>query len=187
MARKTPATAICSPAEVRGDGVGTGFNLSGFEPDAMVPSPRSLLVGPAEHRRRRYLALALVPLLFAATFAAYAVDVFGVSGCVVFIPGQALLVGVAAAALAGYARAGLVAAWLGVYAPLLGYAADHAFLGLSSRTFQEQLAYFLEPDGLAFYAVVALVFGTAAFAAGYVLRVCVAVLWGDRTVRDLGR
>jgi len=152
----------------------------------MVPSPRTLLVGPPENRRRRLLALAFVPLLFVATFAAYAAGLFGVAGCVVFIPGRALLVGLAAAAVAGYARVGLVVGWLGAYAPLLGFNANHAFVGLSSRTRTEQLAYFLELDGLAFYAVVALVFGTAAFAAGYVLRVCVAVLWGERTVGDLG-
>ncbi|WP_121820213.1 hypothetical protein [Halostella salina] len=150
----------------------------------MVPSPRILLVGPPENRRRRLLALAFVPFLFVATFAAYAVGAFGVSGCVVFIPGQAMLVGLAAAAVAGYARVGLAVGWLGAYAPLLGFNADHAFMGLSSRTRVEQLAYFLEPDGLAFYAVVALVFGTVAFAAGYVLRTCVAVLWGEWTVAD---
>jgi len=168
-----------------GSSHGVRFNPGGRESAAMVPSPRALLVGPPAHRRR-YVALALAPALFAATFAAYAVGVFGVSGCVVFIPGQALLVGVAAAAAAGYVRVGLVAAWLGAYAPLLGFNAHHAFVGLSSRTRVEQLAYFLELDGLAFYAVVALVFGAAAFAAGYALRTGVAVLRGDRTVGDLG-
>ena len=92
----------------------------------------------------------------------------------------------AAAAAAGYARVGLVAAWLGAYPPLLGFNAHHAFVGLPSRTRAEQLAYFLELDGLAFYAVVALVFGTAAFAAGYVLRTGVAVLRGGGTAGDLG-
>ncbi|WP_135821598.1 hypothetical protein [Halostella litorea] len=152
----------------------------------MVPSPRALLVGRPAHRRRLFLALACAPALLVATYAAYAAGLFAVSGCVVFIPGQALLVGVAAAAVAGYGGVGLVAAWLGAYGSLLGYNAYHAFVGLPSRTRGEQLAYFLELDGLAFQGVVALLFGTVAFAAGYLLRTCVAVLWGDRTVGDLG-
>ncbi|WP_135534957.1 hypothetical protein [Halostella pelagica] len=133
----------------------------------MHPALRRLLIGPAENSFGRYLGLLAAGTLFVATFAAYAFGVFAVSGCVVFIPGDAAVVGSIAAAVVGYSRGGLVFAWLVAYAPLLGYHADHAFLGLSNRTVQYRLGYFIRVDGLAFLAVEGVVIGTVAFAVGY--------------------
>jgi hypothetical protein len=151
----------------------------------MGPSLRLLLVGAHENRFGRSLAVLAAVVLFAATFAAYAVGVFAVSGSVVFIPGQAALVGGVSAATIGYDRGGLAFGWLVAYAPLLGYHADHAFLGLSNRSLVDRLAYFVEPDGLAFLAVVALVVGTAAFAAGFAGRWVVDLLRGEAVVPDV--
>ena len=141
----------------------------------MVSPLRRLLVGPSPGRRP-YLVAPVA--LFVVTFVAYATEVFEVSGGLVFIPWDAAVVGVAAVVAVGYRRAGLVLAWLVAYAPLLGYRADHAFLGLPRRTFREQLAYFLRPDGLAFLGVEALVLETVAFIAG------AFVNWGFKVLRD---
>lgn len=123
--------------------------------------------------------------LFAGTFAAYAVGLFEIQGGVVFIPWDAALVGLAAAWAVGYARDGLIAAWLVAYAALLGHHADHAFLGLPSRTFGEQFAYFLELDGLGYYAVEALAIGALAFAVGRLGRWLVTtVTASDRLLTD---
>ena len=142
---------------------------------------RTLLLGVPENRFGRSLAVVAAVTLFAATFAAYAVGVFEVSGCVVFVPGHAALVGVLAAATIGYDRGGLAFGWLVAYAPLLGYNADHAFLGLSNRSLADRLAYFVEPDGLAFLAAIALVVGTVAFVAGLLGRWAVDVARGEAT------
>jgi len=109
--------------------------------------------------------------LFALTLGGYAVGVLGVEGGVVFVP-EAAGVGVLAAAWVGYARRGLLTGWLAVYAALLGALADHAFLSQPDDTFLDGLAYFFSPDGLVFLGVIAVVFGTVAFAIG---RLTVAV------------
>ena len=84
-----------------------------------------------------------------------------------------------AAATVGYDRGGLAFGWLVAYAPLLGYEADRAFLGPSSRPIADRIAYFVEPDGLAFLAVTALVVGTVAFVGGLLGRWAVAVARGE--------
>lgn len=144
----------------------------------MGPSLRQCLLGRESHRDR-WLALALV--VFVATVTAYAVGVFHISGGVVFIPGQAALVGLLAAAFVGAARGGLLFAWLVTYGALLGYHADHAFFGLSHRTRLEQAAYFLELDGLAVLAVEAVVLGSLAFVVGRLAR------WGYDTLQPRDR
>lgn len=131
---------------------------------------RSLLVGRDWTRERRSLWLLSTLGLFAASFVAYAVDVFSVSGGLVWIPFHGAVLGSAAAAVVGYVRGGLVLAWLLTYAGELGYHADHAFLGLPRRTFPERLGYFLRPDGLAFLGVQAVVLGSLAFAGGAFFR-----------------
>lgn len=141
----------------------------------MVPTPRRLLLG-REPRRLLWPVLAL--LLFLATFTAYAVGVFHISGGVVLIPGEAALVGLLAAAAVGAVRGGAAFAWLVTYGALLGYHADHAFMGLSHRSRLEQAAYFVELDGLVVLAVEAVVVGTLAFAVGTVAR------WGYDTLRS---
>lgn len=142
---------------------------------SLLPPLRTLLLGAPENRFGRSLSVLAAVVLFVGTFAAYAVGVFAVSGCAVFVPGQATSVGALAAATVGYVRGGLAFGWLVAYAPLLGHEADHAFLELSSRSLADRFAYFVEPDGLAFLAVIALVVGTGAFVAGFAGRWAVDV------------
>jgi hypothetical protein len=90
-----------------------------------------------------------------------------VAGGVVFVPGSAALVAFAVCAVVGYLRAGLLLAWASAYGALLGFNAYHAFFGLSYRTRIDQLAYFLELDGLVVYAAQALVIGSLGFGLGW--------------------
>ncbi|WP_338726855.1 hypothetical protein [Haladaptatus sp. DJG-WS-42] len=144
----------------------------------MVPTLRSLFLGS---KQPRWLFVAFLTCgLFALTFAAYAVGLFRVTGGVVFIPYDAALVGVLAAFGVGYARRGLLVAWIFAYASLLGYLADHAFFGLSYRPFLDQLGYFLQLDGLAFLAVEALVLGTLAFIVGMTVSAVIAFVRRER-------
>jgi hypothetical protein len=131
---------------------------------------RSLLVGTTQSASRRYLVVAVAVGVFATTLAAYALELFSVSGGVVWIPFHAATVGVIAGFWIGYARRGLLFAWLVTYAALLGYHADHAFFGLSYRGFVDQLGYFLELEGLVVLALEAVVLGTLAFVLGGLLR-----------------
>lgn len=124
---------------------------------------RTLLLGT--NRRPGQFALVLLGL-FAITVGGYALGFLGVERGVVFVP-EAVLVGVVAATWVGYTRRGLLAGWLAVYATVLGALADHAFLAQSDDTLLEGLAYFLSPDGLVYNGVVAVIFGTIAFAVGW--------------------
>lgn len=139
----------------------------------MSPSLRTLLVGSAEHDARRRIDLLLVAAVFGSVFAAYAVGVFRVSGGVVWLAGGAAVVGVLVAVVLAYRGEGLALAWAVVYAALLGYNADHYLLGLSGRPVAERLVALLEPDGLAFVAVEALVLGTLAWVAGTLVALAV--------------
>jgi len=116
-------------------------------------------------RRRRLLA---PPLLFLVVFAAYALGVFEIAGGVVFLAGEAAIVGALAAAVLAYRRAGLALAWAAVYGALLGANADHYLLGLPGRPIGERVAALLEPDGLVFVGVEALALGTLAWVVGTV-------------------
>jgi hypothetical protein len=152
----------------------------------MNPALRTLLVGTTQSASRRSLVVAGAVGVFAATLAAYALELFAVSGGVVFIPSDAATVGVIAGVWIGYARRGLLAAWLVAYAALLGYHADHAFFGLSGRGFGDQFAYFVELEGLVFLAVEAVVLGTLAFIVGGLLRLGVT-LFQSHGGSDAGR
>ena len=147
-----------------------------------LSSLRSLLLGRAENRFGRSLALVFAATLFAATFAAYAAGVFEVAGCVVFIPGQAAIVGLTAAGVVGYSRGGLAFGWLVAYAPLLGFHADSALLELSHRSVEYRLGYFFRLDGLAYFAVEGVLIGTLAFAAGYLAGLSVEFVRDDETL-----
>lgn len=147
-----------------------------------MPSIHTLVFGDDSATLRPSWILPLSTFLI--TFGAYAVDVFAVSGGVVFVPGDAALVALAVCAIVGYLRAGLLLAWASAYGALLGALADHAFFGLSYRSRFEQLAYFLELDGLVFYAVQALVIGTLGFAVG-TLAVVVRRLLRERSSSTL--
>jgi hypothetical protein len=129
-----------------------------------MPSIQSLLFGDDSTTTRPSWLLPIST--FFVVLAAYAGGVFIISGGVVFVPGDAALVGLAVCIAVGYFRAGLLLAWASAYGALLGYNADHAFFGLSSRSRLDQLAYFLELDGLFVYALQAVVIGTLGFALG---------------------
>lgn len=144
----------------------------------MAWSRRQWLTGREQPTNRRLLWPFVALLLFVITFAAYAYDVFTTPGGIVWIPVDAALVGSIVAILVGYDHSGLIPAWLVTYAPLLGYRADHAFLGLSSRTFPEQFVYFLQLEGLFVLAVEALIIGLFAFLLG------AAVRWGITRFRN---
>ena len=142
----------------------------------MVPSLRTVLVGPEDSSFQRRLDVLSAVVLCALTFGAYASGVFRVSGGVILLPWDAALVGLAAATQVGYRRGGLALAWLTAYAPLLGFDAEWAFLGLSSHTLSGKLAFLLDPVGLAVHVVAAVVFGTLGFAVGYLARYVVATV-----------
>ncbi|OYR38104.1 MULTISPECIES: hypothetical protein [unclassified Halorubrum] len=127
---------------------------------------RRVLLGSNRNGSPRRYRLLVPPLLFLAVFAAYAVGAFEVSGGVVFLAGDAAVVGVLAAAVLAYRRAGLALAWASVYGALLGYNADHYLLGLSGRPLGERVAALVGPDGLAFVGVEAVVLGTLAWVGG---------------------
>jgi hypothetical protein len=142
---------------------------------------RILLASPRT-RSSRGVDAVIVASGFAVTFLAYATDAFAVSGGAVFLAGQAALVGLIVAAVLGYRRAGLAVAWAGSYAALLGYHADHYLLGLSYAAPAARLGAFLQPDGLVFLGVQALVIGTLAWCAGrFVDRGVAAISGGHRT------
>lgn len=152
----------------------------------MAPSLRGLLLGRVRSPPGRRIA-AVVPLVvWFVTFAAYAVGVFRIEGGVVFIPGQAALLGVVVVALLAARGAGLLHAWLTVYGALLGYAADHYLLGLSSRSWLGRLEAFLGLDGLAFLGVEALVLGTLAWVVGRFAARGVAYARRVRSTPELG-
>ncbi|QAU13520.1 hypothetical protein EKH57_12815 [Halorubrum sp. BOL3-1] len=139
----------------------------------MASALRAALLGSSRERSRPSARLVAPPLCFAVVFAAYAVGVFAIAGGVVFVPFDAAALGVVAAVALAYRRDGLIPAWLTVYAALLGYSANHSFLGLSGRSLVERAAAFLSPDGLVFLGVEALVFGTVAWLVGTLAAVAV--------------
>lgn len=144
----------------------------------MVPSLQVLAISRVRRSRWQLELLAVAISTFALVFGAYAFDVFGVSRGVVFIPGDATLVGLAVAVALAAAGRGLLFAWGMLYAALLGAAADHYLLGLSGRPLGERVIALLGLDGLVFFTVATLVLGTLAWSAGWV------VLWGVASIRD---
>jgi|AntRauTorcE11898_2_1112593.scaffolds.fasta_scaffold00435_3 uncharacterized membrane protein len=127
---------------------------------------RRALLGSTRNGSPQRHRLLVPPLLFLVVFAAYALGIFAISGGVVFLAGEAAVVGVLAATVLGYRRAGLALAWAAVYGALFGYNADHYLLGLSGRSLAERVAALLGPDGLVFVGVAALVLGTLAWIIG---------------------
>lgn len=142
----------------------------------MVDAYRTIFVAPARRDGPEFLIAGLAIGGFLLTLAAYATGLAAVSGGVVWIPSHAALVGLVAALVVGSLRGGLLSAWLVAAAPLLAFRADWAFFGLSSRTRPEQVAYFLDVEGLAVLGLLAIVLGTLAFALGWAGRRLVATL-----------
>ncbi|MFD1569739.1 hypothetical protein [Halorubrum laminariae] len=141
-----------------------------------MPSLHTLLIGPPRSRPRPDPRLVAPPACFALVFVAYATGVFEIAGGVVFLAGEAAVVGVLAAAGLAYRRSGLIAPWTTVYAALLGYSADHYLLGLPGRPFAERVAALLGPDGLVYLGVQAVVLGTLAWVIGVVATLAVGTL-----------
>ena len=141
---------------------------------------RRVLLGSNPNGSPRRHRLLVPPLLFLGVFAAYALGIFKIAGGVVFLAGEAAIVGVLAAAVLAYRRAGLALAWATVYGALLGYNADHYLLGLSGRPLGERVAAFLGPDGRAFDGVEALSLGTLAWVAGAIAVRAVEVIRARR-------
>lgn len=129
-------------------------------------SVHAVLLGPDSTPSRWSIDLLVALGLFVLVWLGYAVGAFAISGGVVFLAWDAAVVGVAAATVLAARSHGLVASWLTVSGSLLGYNADHYLLGLSHRSLGYRVAAFLQPDGLAFVAVEALVLGTLAWAVG---------------------
>lgn len=148
----------------------------------MAPSIRTVLLGADRSAFDRTLTFVFVATLAVTTFLAYAVGVFQVEGGVVFLPGDAAVVGLLGAAIFAYQRRGLLFAWLVVFGALLAFNADHYLLGLSGRSISERVIAFLQPDGLVFLGVAALVLGTLGWAAGVVASLAVDAVSGDSTV-----
>lgn len=150
----------------------------------MVPALRAILVGRDYDRFRRNLDLLFTTILLLATFAAYALGLFQVTGGVIVLPEDATLVGFVAATGIGLRRGGLLVAWLLPFAAYLGFRADWALLGLSSHSFAGRLAFFFDPVGVAVLAVAAIVIGTLGFAVGYLFQWCIGALRQDSTAGD---
>lgn len=123
------------------------------------------------YRPRQWALLAVVA--FTISFVGYAADVFSIPGGIVWIPGDAAVVGVAAGGLVSYARGGVLPAWGVAYASLLGYAAQRAHFGYSNTPLREELGYFFDLESLVVLALEALVLAVVAVVIGAVLRASV--------------
>jgi len=152
----------------------------------MKSALRSIFLGRRGNGSPPLLAAVLAVGGFTTAITGYALNIFGVSGGIVFVPLHAAVLGMGAACLLGGLRRGLLFAWVATYAALLGYHAEHAFFGLPGRTLGEQFAHFLEPDGLAVLALMAVVFGTLAFVAGSLARLCVDTVRGGGPASFVG-
>jgi hypothetical protein len=118
-------------------------------------------------RFERRLDVLIAVVIAVGTFVMYATGGFTVDGGVVFLPSDATLVGGVAAAGIGYRRGSLLGAWVTLFGAYAAFFAEWAFLGLSSQTLAGKLEFFFDPISLGLSALAAIVFGTAAFAVGY--------------------
>ena len=150
----------------------------------MVPALRTVLVGHNYGRFQRNLDLLFALALLVATFSAYALGFFRTSGGVIVLPEDATLVGFVAAAGVGIRRGGLVVAWLAQFAAYVGFHAEWALLGLSSRSFGGKLAFLFDPVGLTVLAVAAIVIGTLGFGVGYLVQWSIGFLRRYSTARN---
>lgn len=151
----------------------------------MVSSLQSILIGTKQSDYPTSLVLALGLGVFVTTFAAYALELFFVSGGLVWIPLHAAIVGLIAGCWVGYSQNGLLFAWLVSYTSLLGYHADSAVSEFSE--FTEQLTYFVRLDGLVFLAVEGIVVGTVAFILGSIVRWGINSFRSDATLAPMSR
>jgi hypothetical protein len=139
-------------------------------------SIRRVLMGAGELSERLVVGVVLAVVVFGGTLAGYVSGVFEVAGGVVFVPGHAAIVGLVVAGLLGVRKSGLVLGLSTTYGALLGFKAYHAFFGLPKRAFGEQIAYFVRPDGVVFYAVEAVIIGGIFYTLGVGCSFLVAVV-----------
>lgn len=128
---------------------------------------RPLFLGESRSRVR---PLSLAVGSFVVAFIGYATGVFEVGGGIVVVPVHAAFVGVVVGAWIGYRAGRLMVAWIAVYASYLGFHAEWAVFGLPGRPLVERIEFFVSPDGLGFFGVSAVVFGTIAFGGGRIVR-----------------
>jgi len=133
----------------------------------MVPALRTVLFGHHYSRFQRTLGVLFAVGNLIATFTAYALGLFQVTGGVIVLPADATLVGFVAAVGIGSRRGGLVFAWLAHFAAYAGFRADWVLLGLSSHSLAGKLAFLFDPVGVAILAVATLIMGTVGFSLGY--------------------
>jgi hypothetical protein len=136
----------------------------------MVPNLRTALVGRPRSRLLWAVDVLVVVSVLVGTFGAYALGVFRVSGGVIVLPAAATFVGFVVAVGVGARRSGLIVAWLGLFAAYVGFRAEWAFLGLSGHSLGGELAFLLDPVGLAVFGIATLVIGTVGFAVGHLGR-----------------
>lgn len=146
----------------------------------MNRSLRSILLGINESMDSRPTLLALVLGGFVLTFGGYAFGVFSVSGGVLVIPFYGAIVGVLGAFWVGCTKSGLLFAWLVAYTPMLGYHVEDALFGRRHQSLGERLTSLVELDAFVVLGVEAIILGTVAFSAGYLLRAGVN-LFQDRS------
>jgi hypothetical protein len=136
-------------------------------PDAR--SLRSILFGHGSLPGGRRTTAATPLLVCLASFVAYASGLFRISGGVVFIPGQAAVLGALVAVGLGSLRVGVGYAWLTLFGALFGYSLDHYLLGLSYRPWMGRIEALLGLDMFVYLGLEAVVLGTLAWLVGYVL------------------
>ncbi|MCU4971856.1 hypothetical protein OB955_03775 [Halobacteria archaeon AArc-m2/3/4] len=134
-----------------------------------MPTLKAALIGPEDSDYRSHTAVAAL-LLFVASFVIY--TVVGHSAGVV----PAVVLGVVAAAAIGWFQAGLVFAWLAVFASLTGFTAVD--LVSTSAPFTEIVVTLIGPEGLMTAGVESLVLAVIAYVVGHGLH------WGVESVRS---
>jgi len=107
----------------------------------MVPALRTVLFGHHYSRFQRTLGVLFAVGILIATFTAYALGLFQVTGGVIVLPADATLVGFVAAVGIGSRRGGLVFAWLAHFAAYAGFRADWAFTRPLATSLAGKLAF----------------------------------------------
>jgi hypothetical protein len=133
-------------------------------------SPRSIVLGTSDRKDSRLRQFALVLCSFLVAFGGYALGVFSVSGGILLIPVYAAIVGVLAAFWVGYSSRGLLLAWVVAYTPMLGFHVEDALLTASEQSIGERVTDLAEPEAFVVLGGEAMIFGTLAFAVGYLLQ-----------------
>jgi len=111
-----------------------------------------------------------VASLAVGTAVLYAIDVFGYSGGVVFVPFHAAVVGALAALVVGTRRRWYGVALAVAYAPFLGARLEWGLVELSTRPLVDRLAFVVRPGSLGSLAVEAAVVGTVGYGVGRTVR-----------------